>query len=130
MGTIKQRFNLQSAGSTDTTSAGFNITLTDSLPITQPVVNLASGTVTSATGPDTLIGTGVTDITYIYIKYVSTSAGTPTMVVSTVAGTQDFADVTIGEAIFLPVKGSTGIRVTSSDTNTITYEYGYWTKDN
>ena len=50
------------------------------------------------------------------------------MVISTVAGTQNFCDLTIGECVFLPVKGSVGLRVTSSDTNTITYEYGYWTK--
>ena len=129
MGTIKQRFNLQSAGSTTTTSTRFNISFADSLAIEQPVVNIASANVTSATGPDTIIGSGVSDITYVYIKYVSANAGTPTLVVSTVTNTQNFADLTVGEALFLPVKGSIGLRVTSSDTNQINYEYGYWTKD-
>lgn len=129
MGTIKQRFTLTSAGSTTTTSAGFTVNFNDSLPIEQPVVNMASGTVTSSTGPDTLISNSVSGVTYVYIKYVSAAAGTPTMIVSTVAGTQNFSDMTIGEAIFIPLKGATGIRVTSSDTNAIRYEYGYWTKD-
>ena len=129
MGTIKQRFNLQSAGSNTTTSTGFNLSFADTLSIEQPVVNIASSNVTSTSGPDTIIAAAVTDITYVYIKYVSANAGTPTMVVSTATGTQNFADLTVGEAIFLPVKGSVGIRVTSSDTNQINYEYGYWTKN-
>ena len=37
-------------------------------------------------------------------------------------------DISEGEAIFIPVKGAVGFRVTSSDANAITYEYGYWTK--
>lgn len=129
MGTIKQRFTLTSSGSSTTTSSGFTVNFADSLAIEQPVVNMASGTVTSSTGPDTLISNSVSDSTYIYIKYVSASAGTPVMVLSTVAGTQNFSDMTVGEAIFLPLKGATGIRVTSSDTNAIRYEYGYWTKN-
>lgn len=129
MGTIKQRFTLNSAGSTDTTSSGFTVNFSDSLPIEQPVINLASGTVTSSTGPDTLIASSVTDVRYVYIKYVSAASGTPTMVVSTAAGTQNFSDLTVGEAIFFPLKGSVGVRVTSSSTDEIRYEYGYWTKD-
>jgi len=120
--------NLVSQGSATTTTAGFSISVADSLAIEAPVVNLASGTVTSAAN-DTLIASSVSDVTYLYLKYVSQAAGTPTLVVSTVTNTQDVMDLTIGEAIFIPVKGSIGIRVTSSDANAINYEYGYWTKD-
>jgi len=128
MGNIKSRLSLTSTGSTTTTTAGFGISVTDSLTIEAPVVNLASGTVTSSTGPNTILGTGVTDTTYVYIKYVSKDGGTPVLVLSTAENTQDFADLAEGEAIFLPVKGAKGIRVTSSTTDEISYEYGYWTK--
>ena len=128
MGIIKQRFGLNSAGSTDTTQSGFTINFVDDLSIEHPLVNLASGNVTSSSGPDVIVPNTVTDVRYVYIKYVSAAGGTPTMVLSTAAGTQNFSDLTVGEAIFLPVKGSVGIRVTSSDTNSIRYEYGYWTK--
>jgi len=128
MGNIKSRLSLTSTGSSTTTTAGFGISVTDSLTIEAPVVNLASGTVTSSTGPNTILGTGVTDTTYVYIKYVSKDGGTPVLVVSTAENTQDFADLAEGEAIFLPVKGAKGIRVTSSTTDEISYEYGYWTK--
>lgn len=128
MGIIKQRFGLNSAGSTDTTQSGFTINFSDDLSIEHPLVNLASGNVTSSSGPDVIVPNTVSDVRYVYIKYVSAAGGTPTMVLSTVAGTQNFSDLTVGEAIFLPVKGGVGIRVTSSDTNSIRYEYGYWTK--
>jgi hypothetical protein len=128
MGNIKSRLSLTSTGSSTTTTAGFGISVTDSLTIEAPVVNLASGTVTSSTGPNTILGTGVTDTTYVYIKYVSKDGGTPVLVLSTAENTQDFADLAEGEAIFLPVKGAKGIRVTSSTTDEISYEYGYWTK--
>ena len=128
MGIIKQRFGLNSAGSTDTTQSGFTINFADDLSIEHPLVNLASGNVTSSSGPDVIVPSTMTDVRYVYIKYVSAAGGTPTMVLSTAAGTQNFSDLTVGEAIFLPVKGSVGIRVTSSDTNSIRYEYGYWTK--
>ena len=128
MGIIKQRFGLNSAGSTDTTQSGFTINFSDDLSIEHPLVNLASGNVTSSSGPDVIVPNTVSDVRYVYIKYVSAAGGTPTMVLSTVAGTQNFSDLTVGEAIVLPVKGGVGIRVTSSDTNSIRYEYGYWTK--
>ena len=128
MGTIKSRLSLTSRGSATTTTQGFGISFSDSLSIEAPVINLASGTVTSSTGPNTILGTGVTDTTYVYIKYVSKDGGTPVLVVSTAENTQDFADLAEGEAIFLPVKGAKGIRVTSSTTDEISYEYGYWTK--
>lgn len=70
----------------------------------------------------------MSDTTYVYIKYVSKDGGTPVLVLSTAENTQDFVDLAEGEAIFLPVKGAKGIRVTSSTTDEISYEYGYWTK--
>jgi len=128
MGTIKTKMTLLSKGSSTTTTGGFSIAHNDSLSIEAPVINLASGSVTSTSGPDVIVASSVTDVTYVYIKYVSKAGGTPVMVVSTVAGTQNVMDLAEGEAILIPLKGSVGIRVTSSDTNAITYEYGYWTQ--
>lgn len=127
MGTIKSRLSLSSRGSADTTSAGFAITVTDALTIEAPVTNLASGSVTNAAA-DTLIAGTVSDVTYIYLKYVSKGGGTPTLDVSTVTNTQDVIELGEGEAIFIPVMGSIGLRVISSDANSISYEYGTWTK--
>tara|TARA_Y100000992_G_scaffold107416_1_gene69964 strand:+ start:707 stop:1099 length:393 start_codon:yes stop_codon:yes gene_type:complete len=129
MGIIKSKLSLFSTGSSTTTTGGFSISVADSLAIEAPVVNLASGNVTSSSGPDVIIGSGVSDVTYVYIKYKTAAAGSPVLVLSTVTGTQNFSDLTAGEAIFIPVKGGVGLRVTSSDTNAITYEYGYWTKN-
>ena len=129
MGTIKTKLSLQSSGSSTTTSAGFALNFADTLAIEQPVVNLASGTVANSSDIDTIVASSATDVTYVYIKYVSAGGGSPVLVLSTVAGTQNFSDLTIGEALFIPIKGAVGLRVTSSDSNSITYEYGYWTKN-
>ena len=127
MGTIKSKLSLVAAGSSTTTSSGFSISCTDSLGIAAPVVNLASGSVTNS-GHDILVPTSASSITYLYVKYVSKAGGTPTLVASTVSGTQNVMDISEGEAIFVPIKGTVGLRVTSTDSNAITYEYGYWTK--
>ena len=79
-------------------------------------------------GHDILVPTSASAVTYLYVKYKAKAGGTPTLVASTVSGTQNVMDLTEGEAIFIPVKGAVGFRVTSSDANAITYEYGYWTK--
>tara|TARA_R100001509_G_C4831107_1_gene203306 strand:- start:325 stop:711 length:387 start_codon:yes stop_codon:yes gene_type:complete len=127
MGTLKTRLSVSSKGSADTTSTGFAISCTDALTIQAPVTNLASGSVTNS-GHDILIASSVSAITYIYVKYVSKAGGTPIMVISTVSGTQNVIDLGESEAIFIPVKAGVGLRVTSSDSNAITYEYGTWTK--
>lgn len=127
MGTIRSKLTLVAAGSTTTTTAGFNISCSDNLSITAPVVNLASGSVTNS-GHDILVPTSASSVTYLYLKYSSKAGGTPVLVISTVSGTQNVMDLAEGEAIFIPVKGAVGLRVTSTDSNAITYEYGYWTK--
>lgn len=127
MGTLNTKLTLTAAGSGTTTTAGFSISASDALGITAPVVNLASGSVTNS-GHDILVPTSASSVTYLYVKYKTKAGGTPVLVASTVSGTQNVMDLAEGEAIFIPVKGAVGLRVTSSDSNSITYEYGYWTK--
>lgn len=127
MGTIKTKLSLMSQGSATTTASGFSVSISDSLSIETPLVNLASGSVTNS-GATTIISNSVSDTTYLYLKFVSSASAADVLVVATVAGTQNVMDLTVGEAVFFPVKGSVGVSVISSSSNAISYEYGYWTK--
>ena len=53
MGTIKTKLSLMSQGSATTTASGFSVSISDSLSIETPLVNLASGSVTNSGGSDT-----------------------------------------------------------------------------
>ena len=127
MGTIKTKLSLMSQGSATTTASGFSVSVSDSLSIETPLVNLASGSVTNS-GADTIISNSVSDTTYLYLKFVSSASAADVLIVATVAGTQNVMDLTVGEAVFFPVKGAVGASVISSSSNAISYEYGYWTK--
>mgnify|MGYP003133193170 CR=1 FL=1 len=108
--------------SSDTTSDALSLTVTDSLTTTVP--NIDSTRVSVDTSGTALIASSISTINYVYIKNADS---TQVVVLETVSGTQAFSDLQPGEFVFLPLKGSIGIKAKSA-ASTATIEYGYWTK--
>ena len=108
--------------SSDATSDTLKVTNTDTLTIGEPAVNIARASI--ATGAATnIITTANAAITYVYLKNTDTSNF---VTVKIDAGT-DFAVLSAGEFMLLPMKGGVGLEV-QADTGACIVEYGYWTK--
>jgi len=84
----------------------FNLDTTEDSAVNFDDTTAVSQTATIATGAATVIvASGVTDITYVYIKNTDSAN---IVVLKTDAGTA-YADLGPGEFAFIPVKGAVGI---------------------
>jgi hypothetical protein len=108
--------------SSDATSDTLKVTNTDSLTIGEPAVNIARASIETASATN-IITTSNTAITYVYIKNTDS---TNFVTVKIDAGT-DFAILSAGEFMLIPMKGGVGLEV-QADTAACIVEYGYWTK--
>lgn len=109
--------------STDATSDRLNLSVSDSLTTGNPAVNLARASIGTSSATNILTSSANTTITYIYLKNTDT---TNFVTVKIDDGT-DFAVLSAGEFLIMPVKASVGIEL-QADTGACVVEYGYWTK--
>ena len=108
--------------SSDATTDALSMSVTDTLTVEAPIVGPSRAVVTSTAF--VIVASSVSDANYVYIKHAGD--GSTYVTVSNDAG-NNIAHLAVGEFMWLPVKGSTGIEVVSTGGNTIT-EYAYWTK--
>lgn len=102
----------------------FNLNTTEDSAVTFDDTTAVSQSATIATGAETVIvASGVTDITYVYIKNTDS---TNIIVLKTDAGTA-YADLGPGEFAFIPVKGAVGIEAQASGGNCVA-EYATFKK--
>ena len=108
--------------STDVSSDDLNLSVTDSLTVTDPSIGISRAVLT--TSPANLVPTSSSAIVYFYAKNTDS---TQTVVFETIDGTQAFSDLSPGEICFFPIKGTIGVRA-KSGASTAVLEYAYWTK--
>ena len=102
----------------------FNLNTTEDSAVTFDDTTAVSQSATIATGGATVIvASGVTDITYVYMKNTDS---TNIVVLKTDSGTA-YADLGPGEFAFIPVKGSVGIEAQASGGNCVA-EYATFKK--
>tara|TARA_R100000458_G_C8156187_1_gene162068 strand:+ start:77 stop:469 length:393 start_codon:yes stop_codon:yes gene_type:complete len=118
--------------STDISSDTLSMTVTDSLTVVSPIVNISKVTATT-TGGDTIIVPNVDSPRYVYIKHLGlnsagSSSGTDKVVVETADGTQ-ILELKIDEFAFFPFyAGSAGKLQLQTSANTVQVEYAYFTR--
>lgn len=86
-------------------------------------MNIARISVGTSSATNILTASGNTTITYVYLKNTDS---TNFITVKIDDGT-DFAVLSAGEFLLMPVKASVGLEV-QADTSACVLEYGYWTK--
>jgi subtilase family serine protease len=111
-----------SVSTSDATSDSLKLTVSDSLTVTVPSVNIARISVLHTGATQILDSSVATSNTYVYMKNLDT---TNFVELKTDAGNA-YAVLLPGEAVLLNVKASTGIEV-QADTATCQIDYGYWT---
>ena len=119
MATLKPTLTLTNA---DSTGDALNITVTDTLTVSEPSVNIARAAILH-TGVTTLLTTAQAAHTFMYLKNMDT---TNIITISTDGGTA-FMTLNPGEFAFFPLKGTVGIEA-QANTATCILEYGYWTR--
>ena len=112
--------------STDATSDALSITVTDSLTVTNPSINIARASILHTAETELLSAAAHSAIANDVYFYVKNMDGTNFVVVKS-AGGADFAKLRAGEFMFLPLKLAAGLEV-QADTATCIVEYAYWAK--
>tara|TARA_X000001382_G_C3129885_1_gene165996 strand:- start:422 stop:793 length:372 start_codon:yes stop_codon:yes gene_type:complete len=111
--------------STNAMSDSINISLTDSLLVTDPVemgkVNITTGA--GSAGDNTLIPSTDTNVYYVYLK--NTDADNFVLVRRDNAS--NFMKLHAGEFAFFPLADSIGLEL-QADTDTVKVEYGFFKK--
>ena len=121
MATLSKALTLTS---TTTSTDALSISLTDTLTVTNPIVDSARVEVTTGAWTE-LVATSISTITYAYIKNlhatsilnVATGAGSPVI----------FGGLGPGEFMMYPIDASKGLKLKANTTD-IKVEYGLWTK--
>tara|TARA_R100001463_G_scaffold5435_2_gene18633 strand:- start:45 stop:407 length:363 start_codon:yes stop_codon:yes gene_type:complete len=108
--------------STDATSDPLNFSVTDSLSVTAPSVNIARVTITTADNQE-LVDEAVSGVRYFYAKNTDS---TNFVVLQTTASVQ-YARLSPGEFCFFPINDGAGLEA-RADTASCVLEYGYWAK--
>jgi len=108
--------------STDATADALSITVTDSLTITNPAVNIARASIAHS-GVTTLIASSISAVNYVYLKNIDTT----NYIDVRTDGATAFAKLSPGEFAFLPLAPSTGLEF-QADTAACVLEYAYFTK--
>ena len=118
--------------STDATSDPLNLSVTDSLTVTDPIIGLSKISATT-TGGDTIICASDSSIRYLYVKHTgvdaSDAAVTSTLEVEIENG-KSFGELSAGEFMFVPIgqnSGSVAVQLEAS-ASTIVAEYAFFTK--
>lgn len=118
--------------STDATSDSLNFTVTDSLTVVSPIVNISKITAT-ATGGDTIIVPNLDSPRYVYLKHTGlnsagSSSGTDKVHVETADGTT-IMELKATEFAFFPfyAEGAGKLQLEAS-ANTVQVEYAYFTR--
>jgi hypothetical protein len=109
--------------STDASSDSLSFTLTDSLSVEAPSINVARQSVATTGQFNVLTAADNTGVTYVYVKNTDS---TNVIVLKDDSG-NNFLDLSAGEFAFFPVKGGIGLEATA-DTAACVLEYAYWTK--
>ena len=118
--------------STDVSSDTLSMTVTDSLTVVSPIVNISKITATT-TGGDNIIVPNVDSPRYVYIKHLGlnsagSSSGTDKVVVETADGTQ-ILELKIEEFAFFPFyAGGAGKLQLQTSANTVQVEYAFFTR--
>ena len=109
--------------STDASSDSLSVTVTDSLTVGAPSVNVARQSVATSGQFNILTAAGNTGITYVYVKNTDT---TNVVTLKDDSG-NNFLDLSPSEFAFFPVKGGIGLEATAN-TAACVLEYAFWTK--
>tara|TARA_R100000995_G_C3440776_1_gene103217 strand:+ start:109 stop:501 length:393 start_codon:yes stop_codon:yes gene_type:complete len=118
--------------SSDISSDTLSMTVTDSLTVVSPIVNISKITATT-TGGDNIIVPNVDSPRYVYIKHLGlnsagSSSGTDKVVVETADGTQ-ILELKIEEFAFFPFyAGGAGKLQLQTSANTVQVEYAFFTR--
>ena len=118
--------------SSDISSDSLSLSVTDSLTIVSPIVNISTITATT-TGGDNIIVPNLDSPRYVYLKHTGlnsagSSSGTDKVVVETADGTQ-ILELKIGEFAFFPFyAGGAGKLQLQTSANTVQVEYAYFTR--
>ena len=118
--------------SSDISSDSLSLSVTDSLTIVSPIVNISTITATT-TGGDNIIVPNLDSPRYVYLKHTGlnsagSSSGTDKVVVETADGTQIF-ELKLGEFAFFPFyAGGAGKLQLQTSANTVQVEYAYFTR--
>ena len=129
MATLTPTLKLES---TDVTSDTLSFSVTDSLTVVSPMVNISKITATT-TGRNTVIVPNLDSPRYVYLKHTGlnsagSSSGTDKVVVETADGTQ-ILELKIGEFAFFPFyAGAAGKLQLQTSANTVQVEYAYFTR--
>jgi len=118
--------------SSDISSDTLSMTVTDSLTVVSPIVNISKITATT-TGADNIIVPNVNSPRYVYIKHLGlnsagSTSGTDKVVVETADGTQ-ILELKIEEFAFFPFyAGGAGKLQLQTSANTVQVEYAFFTR--
>ena len=118
--------------SSDISSDTLSMTVTDSLTVVSPIVNISKITATT-TGADNIIVPNVDSPRYVYIKHLGlnsagSTSGTDKVVVETADGTQ-ILELKIEEFAFFPFyAGGAGKLQLQTSANTVQVEYAFFTR--
>jgi len=129
MATLTPTLTLES---TDATSDSLSLSVTDSLTIVSPIVNISKITATT-TGGDSIIVPNLDSPRYVYLKHMGlnaagSSSGTDKVVVETADDTK-IIELKIGEFAFFPFyAGGAGKLQLQASANTVQVEYAYFTR--
>lgn len=111
--------------STNAMSDSINISLTDSLLVTDPVemgkVNITTGAGT--VGDNTLIPSSDSNVYYVYLKNTDSA----NFVLVRRDNASNFMKLHAGEFTFFPLADSIGLEL-QADTDTVKVEYGFFKK--
>tara|TARA_R110002110_G_scaffold147831_3_gene338743 strand:- start:1131 stop:1529 length:399 start_codon:yes stop_codon:yes gene_type:complete len=113
-------------------SDALSFTVTDTLTVVSPMVNISRITATT-TGGDSIIVPNLDSPRYVYLKHkglnsAGSSSGTDKVVVETADGTQ-ILELKLGEFAFFPFyAGGAGKLQLQTSANTVQVEYAYFTR--
>tara|TARA_R100000808_G_C2153147_1_gene163081 strand:+ start:215 stop:577 length:363 start_codon:yes stop_codon:yes gene_type:complete len=119
MATLKPTLTLTSS---DASSDSLNFTVTDSLTVTAPSVNLSRLSI-GTSSPTVIIASSVSSHQFTYLMNTDSSN---IITVSTDAGAA-YCTLNPGEFAFLPVKGTVGLEVQANGSACV-LEYAYWAR--
>ena len=118
--------------STDVSSDTLSMTVTDSLTVVSPIVNISTITATN-TGGDSIIVPNVDSPRYVYLKHTGlnsagSSSGTDKVHVET-ADSATIMELKIGEFAFFPYYAEgAGLLQLETSANTVQVEYAFFTR--
>tara|TARA_R100001463_G_scaffold20709_1_gene50243 strand:- start:951 stop:1313 length:363 start_codon:yes stop_codon:yes gene_type:complete len=119
MATLTAKLTLSSS---NTTSDALNLTVSETVSVGEPSVNLSRVSVATDAATN-LRTTSDSSVTYIYLKNMDST----NIITVKTDGAVSFLDLSPGEFAFLPLKGAIGMEV-QANTAACILEYGYWTK--